>query len=54
MSSRKYEYYIVATMCGTDNYESYHEALGAFHREEDSATLYGVNSQGDVFVIRSK
>lgn len=54
MSSRKYEYYIVTTIYGTDNFESYHEALGAFHREPESATMYGVNAQGDVFVIRSK
>ena len=53
MAKRKYESYTVATQWGEYDYSSYREALRTYCLHE-SATLYGLDSMGDVSVILSK
>lgn len=55
MSKRKFDHYLLALEYDDDrNYTDYHDASAAFMRYDGSATLYGVNEQGDVEVIFSK
>lgn len=54
MAKRKYDYYTLATELDETTFESYQEAFSAYNKEEDSATLYGTDEQGDVSVIMSK
>ena len=50
---RKYEIYQVANEFSTEDFYNYQEALKEYGRQE-SATLYGIDEQGDVNVIFAK
>ncbi len=55
MDNRKYESYKLALEYDDERtYKNYRNAFKAFMRYDWSATLYGVNEQGDVEVIFSK
>lgn len=55
MDNRKYESYKLALEYDDERtYKNYRNAFKAFMRYDGSATLYGVNEQGDVEVIFSK
>ena len=52
--ARKYDYYQLAKEFGVNNYECYQDAFAAYQRTSGSATLYGVDSQGEFTCIKSK
>lgn len=50
---RKYEIYQVANDFDVRDYNNYRDALKEYARQE-TATLYGIDYQGDINVIFSK
>lgn len=50
----KYTHFILATDFGETTIYNYRSAFSAYQHEDDSATLYGVDEQGDFNVIFSK
>lgn len=54
MANRKYESFILNTEDGESFPGSYGEGFAAYQRTEGSATLYGIDAQGEVSTIMSK
>lgn len=55
MGKRKYVYYSVAfDNKDPETFPSYMEASIAYYKAEGSATMYGVNEQGEVSTIMAK
>lgn len=54
MRTKKYTIYHLITETDGEHYYDYKRAFSAYKNYEGSATLYGINAEGNISIIFSK